>query len=42
MLKSGGGLLFVDSWLFATGDDCLIRFADENGDGEADGPLPKS
>lgn len=37
--KSGAhGLLFVDSWLFATGDDCLLRFADENGDGEADGP----
>lgn len=37
--KSGAhGLLFVDSWLFATGDDCLLRFADANGDGEADGP----
>ncbi|MGV3608857.1 MAG: PVC-type heme-binding CxxCH protein [Planctomycetaceae bacterium] len=37
--KSGAhGLLFVDSWLFATGDDCLLRFADANNDGEADGP----
>lgn len=37
--KSGAhGLLFVDEYLFATGDENLLRFEDRDGNGVADGP----
>lgn len=36
-LSGAHGLLCVDQWLFATGDEVLLRFEDANRDGVADG-----